>query len=60
MAALVPAIIWVVGAFVCFYIARFRNVKMTVLWMVVVAILGPLAIPLVFLAKPDRKKGNPA
>ncbi len=54
MEAYVPAIIWVIGAIICSFIARSRNVKPTFPRNVVVLFLGPLAIPLVFLAKPEE------
>ena len=59
MAAYVPAIVWIISAFICFYIANARNVKLTISWNLIVVILGPLAIPLMFLVKP-RQKMKPA
>jgi hypothetical protein len=55
MATYMPAIIWTISAFVCHYIAKARHVKPNLFWILVVVILGPLAIPLVFLAKPQQK-----
>mgnify|MGYP000391392131 FL=1 len=54
MEAYVPVIIWVLGAVICSLIARARNVKPTFPRNVVVLFLGPFAIPLVFLAKPEE------
>jgi hypothetical protein len=56
MSAYVPAIIWVFSAFVCLWIARVRGVRPTTLRAIVVAILGPFAIPLVLLARPDEEQ----
>jgi hypothetical protein len=55
MATFVLAIVWLIGAFACYYIAKARNVKPNFLWNVVVVFLGPLAIPLMLLAKPVRQ-----
>ena len=54
MSNYVPVIIWVLSAFVCLWIAKARHVRPTTLWAIVVAILGPFAIPLVFLARPSQ------
>ena len=53
MSAYVPALIWVLGALICAWIAKVRHVRPNPLWAMVVAILGPFAIPLVFLARPS-------
>lgn len=52
MADYVPVIIWIVSAIICRYIARARNVKSTLARRLIVVVLGPLAIPLTFLARP--------
>ncbi len=54
MAAYVPAIIWIVSAIVCYYIAKTRNVKPNFMRRLIVVLLGPLAIPLVFFVKPEK------
>jgi hypothetical protein len=54
MAAYVPVIIWIVSAIFCHYIAQARNVKLNLVRRLFVVFLGPLAIPLVFLAKPEN------
>ena len=56
MAAYVIVIIWAIGAFLCFYIARARGVKHSLFVRLVALILGPIGIPLVFLVKPSGKK----
>lgn len=53
MTAYVPAIIWIVSAIICHYIAHARNVKSNLVRRLIVVILGPLAIPLTFLVKPE-------
>ena len=55
MAMYVPAIVWVIGAIICYFIAKSRNVKPNLFWNLIVVVLGPLAIPLMFLAKPEQK-----
>jgi len=50
-----PAIIWVISAIICYYIAKARNVKPGLFWNLVVVFLGPFAIPLIFFAKPEKK-----
>ena len=54
MTAYLPAVIWILSGFVCVYIARRRNVKPTTPWKMLVAVIGPLAIPLVLVAKPEK------
>jgi hypothetical protein len=49
-----PVIIWVIGAIVCYYIAKSRNVKPNLFWSLIIVIFGPLAIPFIFLAKPEQ------
>jgi len=54
MAAYMPAIIWLISAIICIVIAKIRNVKPTFVRSLIVLFLGPLAIPLVFFAKPEK------
>ena len=54
MGAYIPVLIWVISGIICHYIARSRNVKATVFRQIVVVSLGPLAIPLVYLFKPEQ------
>ena len=46
-----PVLVWVISAMICYYIAAARNVKPSLFWKLIVVVLGPLAIPLLFLAK---------
>lgn len=55
MAAYIPAIVWIIAAIICYYIARARNVKPGLFWNLVVVILGPFAIPLIFFARPEQQ-----
>jgi hypothetical protein len=55
MSAYVLVVIWAIGALLCFYIARARGVRGSLFVRLVAVILGPLGIPLVFLAKPTEK-----
>jgi len=54
MAAYVPAIIWIVSAIICYYIAKARNVKSNLVRRMIVVFLGPIAIPLVFFVKSEK------
>ncbi len=54
MTAYVPALIWLLSAVVCYYIAKTRGVKPNAIWGIVVVLLGPFAIPLIFLAKAEE------
>jgi len=54
MAAYVPVIIWIISVIFCHYIAQARNVKSNLVRRLIVVFLGPLAIPLTFLAKPEN------
>jgi hypothetical protein len=56
MATYVPVIIWVVSAIICHYIAQSRNVKPSIIQRLIAVILGPFAIPLTFLVKPQEKQ----
>lgn len=53
MGAYIPALIWVISAVICHRIALRRNVKSTLFRNLVVVFLGPFAIPLVYLFKPE-------
>lgn len=54
MTAYIPALIWLFSAMLCLRIAKHRHVKPTAIWAMIVAVLGPIAIPLVLLAKPEK------
>ena len=53
MDAYVPVIIWILSAIICHFISKARNVKTNLGRRLVVVLLGPLAIPLAFLVKPE-------
>jgi hypothetical protein len=55
MDAYIPLVIWLVGAIICYYIAKKRGIKSTFLWQMTVLLLGPFAIPLVFMAVPEKR-----
>jgi len=48
----IPAIIWILGAGICYFIAKKRKLKSSAVWDIAFCVLGPLAIPFVLLAKP--------
>jgi hypothetical protein len=54
MAAYIPALIWLLSAVVCFRIVKRRHVKPTAILGIIAALLGPIAIPLLLLAKSER------
>ena len=58
MAAYLPPIIWIVSSIICLYIARAKNLKSSFVRRLIVVLLGPLAIPLVFLAKTGKSTEN--
>ena len=53
MGAYIPFLVWLIAGYICFLIARKRNVKPTVFRTLIVVFLGPLAIPLVYLFRPE-------
>lgn len=54
MTAYVPALIWLISAVACIGIAKRRHVKPTAAKKIMVTLLGPMAIPMVLLAQPDK------
>lgn len=56
MGPYIPAIVWLIGIAICAWILNRRNVKSSFSWNLLITFLGPLAIPLVFLAKPEDNK----
>lgn len=54
MASYVPALIWVIGAVLCVYIAGKRGVRKTAVRNILFALFGPLAIPFAFLIQPEK------
>jgi len=54
MSAYIPVLVWLISAGICYYIAKRRNVRTTLLRRLIVVILGPLAIPLVFFTKTEK------
>lgn len=46
-------IIQLISIFVCYYVARRRKAKV-MFWVLVSFVVGPLAIPFVFLSKPKN------
>ncbi len=54
MTTYIPALIWLLSAVICFGIAKRRHVKATASRAIPVAVLGPIAIPLVLLATQEK------
>ncbi len=53
MATYIPVIVWIVSAVICAYISKKRGVKATFMRSTIVALIGPFAIPLAFVVKPE-------
>ena len=49
----IPTLVWLLGMAICSVIAKKRKVTPPFAWRLAVVVLGPLAIPLVLLAKPE-------
>jgi len=47
----IPAIIWIISAGICYFIAKRKNIKSTAIWNIVFALLGPIAIPIILTIK---------
>lgn len=58
MTAYLLVSVWLVSALLCHYIAKSRGNKLSVWWDMALAVLGPFAIPFVYLIKtnPDTRK----
>ena len=56
MTAYLPASIWLLSALVCLGIAKRRHVKPTAIKAMLVALLGPIGIPLVLVAESEKFK----
>lgn len=56
MGAYYPLVIWLGAAAICGWIAHVRGVRATAVRQLIVALLGPLAIPLVFFMKPEPSR----
>jgi hypothetical protein len=54
MTAYIPALIWLLSAVVCLRIAKVRHVKPTAVRAMIVALIGPIAIPWALMAKPEK------
>jgi hypothetical protein len=53
MTAYIPALIWLLSGVACLLIAKRRRVKPTAVRAMLLALLGPIAIPFVMTATPD-------
>ena len=56
MTTYIPALVWLLSGVVCIIIAKRRQVKKTALRTMLVALLGPMAIPWVLVTKSDEVK----
>lgn len=52
MAAYAIVAIWLISNIVCLYLVKKRNVELGLVLRIVGVLLGPLAIPLVYILKP--------
>ncbi len=58
MSMYVPALIWIISAGICYYIAKRKNIRPTALWNITFALLGPIAIPLIIIVKSNKLNVN--
>lgn len=56
MTEYLPVLIWLLSGLVCLLIEKRRSLKRSTLRAIMVTLLGPLAIPFVLLARPDRAR----
>lgn len=54
MSTYIPALIWLLSGVVCLIVAKRRHVKKTALRTMLVALLGPIAIPWVLVTTPEE------
>ncbi len=54
MTTYLPALIWLLSGVVCLSIAKHRHVKQTTIRAMLVALLGPVAIPWVLVTAPEK------
>ena len=55
MGAYIPVLVWLASGVICHFIAKNRNVRETLIRRLVVVFLGPFAVPLVYLFKPEEE-----
>jgi len=58
MSMYIPAIVWIISAGICYYIAKRKNIKPTVGWNLTFVFLGPIAIPVILLVKSKKNIVN--
>jgi len=56
MTTYLPAIIWILGAGIGYLLMQKRSVRISVLKNILVALLGPLSIPLAFIYKSEARQ----
>ena len=54
MTEYIPVLIWLLSGGVCLLIEQRRSLKRSTWRAIMVTLLGPLAIPLFLLARPDQ------
>jgi len=54
MSMYIPAIIWILSAGICYYIAKRKNIKPTTTWNLTLVFLGPIAVPIILLVKSKK------
>jgi hypothetical protein len=55
LGAYIPLIIWLISGLICFVIANKRGIRTRLGWNLLIVFLGPFAIPLLFLARPEKE-----
>lgn len=56
MTVYIPVILWLVGSVISYWLMHKRGVKLTLLKNLLVAFLGPISIPVVFLFSPQTHR----
>jgi len=54
MSMYIPALVWILAAGICYYIAKKKNIRPTALWNITFALLGPIAIPIILFTKSKK------
>ena len=52
--AYIPPLIWLLSAVACHLIAKRRHLKKTAIKDMIIALIGPFAIPWFLMAKPEK------
>ncbi|MFV1984047.1 MAG: hypothetical protein ACC657_10955 [Thiohalomonadales bacterium] len=51
MSMYILSFIWLISAGICYFIAKRKNIRLTVVWNIIFVLLGPIAIPIIMMTK---------